>query len=113
MLYFDRAVFERLLLDYSTLSRALLVLEAARFQRALEWAQQNATLPLEALLAKRVSMFAHRDPSFAVEGRASEFKVTQLTCSISPCKSVVATHLSRVPTGYGTTGHIKLTDGTE
>lgn len=81
VLFLARADVERLLSDWSAFSRALLRLEARRFRRAAEWAEHNATGPLDARLAMRLGLFVRRDPLFALSGETLTIRITQMTLS--------------------------------
>lgn len=81
LLFLPRADVEQLLSKWSAFGRALLRLEARRFRRAAEWAEQSATAPLDTRLAMRLVLLARRDPIFAMSGGMLELKITQMTLS--------------------------------
>ncbi|MFO1111347.1 MAG: Crp/Fnr family transcriptional regulator [Bradyrhizobium sp.] len=81
VLFLARSDVEQLLSDWSAFGRALLRLEARRFRRAAEWAEQSATGPLDKLLAMRFLLLARRDPIFAMSGGNLDLKITQMTLS--------------------------------
>ena len=81
LLFLARVDVERLLSNWSGFARALLRIEARRFRRVAEWAEQNATGPLDTRLAMRLVLLARRDPVFARQGGLLELKITQMTLS--------------------------------